>query len=315
MVSPAIKKAKVPENMSHSEPTAPDPLVEQFLLYLEGARNVSPYTLRNYRAALVEFQVFRPHLSWTTAQDRDFREFLFALSKARQQKTTIRTKFAALRSFYRFALERKIVEIDPMVGVQLPKLEKHLPSFLTVSQMENLLAAPEAIQKEKQAPAWMASRDTAILELFYTSGMRLAELVGLNVADVDPISETVRVMGKGAKQRICPLGPEAAQAIQHYRHAAQVHTGPLFLNKQRTRLSRRSVWLLLKKYVQQEHLPATISPHKLRHTFATHMLDGGADLRSVQTFLGHESLSTTQIYTHVTTERLKTVYQKSHPRA
>lgn len=292
-----------------------DPLVRQFLDYLLADQNRSASTLRNYAKALDEFRAFKPEKNWRTATPADFREFLFQLSKSGQKKSTMRCKFAALRSFYRFALERGLVKADPLVVVLLPKLEKKLPSFLTSAQVETLLAAPENQPKAKQAPPWMAARDTAILELFYSAGVRLAELVSLDVRDVDAISDTIRVMGKGSKERICPIGPEAALAIQNYRQAAQVQAGPLFINKSRKRISRRSVWLLLKKYVHKGQLPDGISPHKLRHTFATHLLDAGADLRSVQSMLGHASLSTTQIYTHVSTERLKKVYDAAHPRA
>lgn len=289
--------------------------MREFLVHLDAGQNRSENTLRNYTKALEEFREFKPEATWRSATTADFREFLFHLSKLGQKKSTMRCKFAALRSFYRFAMERGMVKSDPLATVLLPKLEKKLPSFLTSQQMESLLAAPQTQTKSKQAPPWMAARDTAILELFYSSGLRLAELVALDVRDVDSVSDTVRVIGKGAKERICPVGPEAAEAIQIYRQAAKVMAGPLFLNKSRKRISRRSVWLLLKKYVRGEQLPDGISPHKLRHTFATHLLDAGADLRSVQSLLGHASLSTTQIYTHVSTERLKKVYDAAHPRA
>jgi site-specific recombinase XerD len=171
------------------------------------------------------------------------------------------------------------------------------------------------MEKSGRAPKWMPLRDAAILELFYSSGLRLSELASLTVRDVDPFTETVRVLGKGRKERIVPVGAPALEAIQKYRHAAAANAGPLFINKSRRRLSARSVWLALKRYLAHAGIPQTISPHKLRHSFATHMLDAGADLRSVQTLLGHASLSTTQIYTHVTVERLKKAYDKAHPRA
>ncbi len=292
-----------------------DPLSQTFLRYLDADRNVSPYTLRNYSATLEEFLSMSPEIKWNSAQEKDFRNYLLALSKAGQAKTTIRTKFAALRSFYRFATQRKLVASNPITGILLPKLPKKLPAFLTEGQMETLLATPSNAKKEKQAPSWMALRDTAILELFYSAGVRLAELTALDVADIDPISETVKVMGKGRKERICPVGPEALQALQLYRQAAKIAAGPLFINKLRKRISRRSIWLLFQKYRRMGQLPDTISPHKLRHTFATHLLDGGADLRSVQSLLGHKSLSTTQIYTHVSTEKMKKIYESAHPRA
>jgi len=181
--------------------------------------------------------------------------------------------------------------------------------------MEVLLENPRSLEPTKQAPVWMATRDEAIFELFYSAGIRLSELTSLDVRDLDPISETVRVFGKGAKERICPVGQPALEAISRYRSMANVHAGPLFINKSRKRLSPRSVWLAMKKYLRAAGLPADLSPHKLRHTFATHLLDSGADLRSVQTLLGHASLSTTQVYTHVTAERLKRAYGSAHPRA
>jgi site-specific recombinase XerD len=153
------------------------------------------------------------------------------------------------------------------------------------------------------------------MEVFYSSGLRLAELASLNVSDLDLYTESVRVLGKGRKERVCPVGAPALQAVSRYRAAANVHHGPLFLSKARRRISSRSIWLVLKRYLRHTSIPIAVSPHKLRHSFATHLLDNGADLRSVQALLGHASLSTTQIYTHVTTERLKKAYSEAHPRA
>ncbi len=161
----------------------------------------------------------------------------------------------------------------------------------------------------------MPQRDAAIMEVFYSSGLRLAELASLNVSDLDIYTESVRVLGKGRKERVCPVGAPALQAVSRYRAAANVHSGALFLNKARRRISPRSIWLILKRYLRHTSIPIALSPHKLRHSFATHLLDNGADLRSVQALLGHASLSTTQIYTHVTTERLKRAYAEAHPRA
>jgi site-specific recombinase XerD len=161
----------------------------------------------------------------------------------------------------------------------------------------------------------MPQRDAAILELFYSSGLRLSELAGLNVAEVDPYSEAVRVLGKGRKERVVPVGAPALVAIQKYRQAARVEAGPLFLNKSRKRIGVTAIWALLKRYLRFTSIPLEVSPHKLRHSFATHLLDAGADLRSVQELLGHAHLITTQVYTHVTTERLKRAYDAAHPRA
>ncbi|MCX6867755.1 MAG: tyrosine-type recombinase/integrase, partial [Verrucomicrobia bacterium] len=186
---------------------------------------------------------------------------------------------------------------------------------LSVAQIDELLGIPLRCPPDKKSPAWLPLRDAAILELFYSCGLRTAELLALDVRDVDFLGDTVRVTGKGSKQRIVPVGGPAVSAIQRYRQAAAVTSGPLFVSKRRTRITQQAVDQLLKKYLKHSAIPFAISPHKLRHSFATHMLDAGADLRSVQALLGHASLSTTQIYTHVTKERLKQAYDDAHPRA
>jgi site-specific recombinase XerD len=235
--------------------------------------------------------------------------------KRQQARSYVRLQFSALRSFYRYLAARNHLTKNPVREVQLPKMEKKLPLVLTQEQIEELLTAPLRTKKPNSAPVWMPQRDAAIMELFYSSGLRLAELASLNVNDLDIYTESVRVLGKGKKERVCPVGSPALEAISHYRMAANVHSGPLFINKARRRISPRSVWLVLKRYLRHTSIPISVSPHKLRHSFATHLLDNGADLRSVQSLLGHASLSTTQIYTHVTTERLKKAYAESHPRA
>jgi site-specific recombinase XerD len=199
--------------------------------------------------------------------------------------------------------------------VQLPKPERGLPVVLTVSQVDELLGLPLQERLEKKGPPWLPFRDAAILELFYSSGLRISELIGLDVGDVDFIGETLRVRGKGAKERVVPVGGAAMRAMQRYRQEAVVTSGPLFLSKLRRRITQQAVDLLLRKYLKLSLIPFGVSPHKLRHSFATHLLDAGADLRSVQSLLGHASLSTTQIYTHVTRERLKEAYDGAHPRA
>jgi site-specific recombinase XerD len=260
---------------------------------------------------------FRAHnrTAWKKCRGDDFRDYLFAIVKLGQARSYVRLQFSALRTFYQFLAARKGLRGNPVREVQLPKIEKKLPLVLTRQQVEELLAAPTRETKSKSAPIWMPVRDVAIMELFYSSGLRLSELAALNVADVDPYTESVRVFGKGRKERVCPVGLPALEAISRYRTAANVHSGALFINKALTRISSRSIWLVLKRYVRHTSIPISISPHKLRHSFATHMLDRGADLRSVQALLGHASLSTTQIYTHVTTERLKKAYSDAHPRA
>ena len=287
----------------------------EFLRYLAVERNASARTLRAYADALTNIRNHLQAKPWTKCTADDFRDYLFRLMKANAARSYIRLQFSALRTFYKFLRLRKNLAQDPSSQIQLPKLEKKLPIVLTRTQIEELLTAPLKTAPEKQAPKWMRDRDVAILELFYSSGLRLSELTALDVSDVDLYTESVRVFGKGRKERVCPVGIPALEAIQRYRAAAKVHSGPLFINKSRKRISARSVWLTLRRYLRQTSIPIVISPHKLRHSFATHLLDRGADLRSVQALLGHASLSTTQIYTHVTIERLKKAYDEAHPRA
>jgi len=291
-----------------------DPRVEEFLRYLAIERNASPRTLKAYRQALTAFRA-ENKTPWKTCTANDFRDYLFAITKRGQARSYVRLQFSALRTFYQFLAARKGLRRNPLREVQLPKIDKKLPLVLTRQQIEELLAAPARVAKNRAAPGWMPLRDVAIMELFYSSGLRLSELAALDVADVDLYTESVRVFGKGRKERICPVGLPALEAISRYRAAANVHSGPLFINKGRRRMSTRSIWLILKRYLRHTSIPISISPHKLRHSFATHMLDRGADLRSVQALLGHASLSTTQIYTHVTVERLKKAYAEAHPRA
>lgn len=292
-----------------------DPLADAFFTYLEGERNSSRRTIANYQLALSQFQTFRPDVTWRAANADDFRAFLLDLMKREKSRATVRLTFSALRSFYRFLMERKNLPVNPLKQVIMPKAEKNLPEFLTVQQVLDLLEAPAKMPLSKQAPAWMPLRDTAIFELFYSTGVRISELASLNVNSIDPYSETLRVIGKGNKERVCPVGGPALEAISRYRHAAGIQTGPLFLNKSRRRLSTHAIETQMKKYLRFAGLPMTMTPHKLRHSFATHLLDNGADLRSLQTLLGHANLSTTQVYTHVSTERLKKAYDAAHPRA
>jgi integrase/recombinase XerC len=291
-----------------------DPLAGEFLRYLAVERNASPRTLKAYRKALAAFRA-EYKTPWKKCTANDFRDYLFTLMKRGQARSYVRLQFSAFRTFYRFLAERKKLPRDPVRELQLPKIEKKLPLVLTRQQVEELLAAPARLTKNRAAPIWMPLRDIAIMELFYSSGLRLSELAALDVADADLYTESVRVFGKGRKERICPVGFPALEAISRYRAAANVHSGALFINKLRKRMSARSIWLVLKRYLRHTSIPISISPHKLRHSFATHMLDRGADLRSVQALLGHASLSTTQIYTHVTVERLKKAYADAHPRA
>ncbi|WP_411826019.1 site-specific tyrosine recombinase/integron integrase [Luteolibacter sp. AS25] len=291
--------------------------VTHFLEFQLTEKNASPLTVRNYEAALREYEKWRgPEFGcWRDQTIDHFRDYLYSLMKRDMKRSTIRLRFAALRSFYKYMVLRRGLKKSPVAGVQMPKLEKTLPVVLSLKQMEELLDMPLKADAPVRGPAWLRHRDAAILELFYSSGLRISELLGLDVRDVDFSSEIVNVLGKGRKERRVPVGGAAIRAIQKYRQEAVVTNGPLFRSIRGTRITQQAVDLMLKKYLKMSGIPFGVSPHKLRHSFATHMLDAGADLRSVQELLGHASLSTTQIYTHVTTERLKKVYDEAHPRA
>lgn len=290
--------------------------MSEFLEFLSVERNSSPLTRVNYTHALGEFKRQCPgftQCAHCTADD--FRAYLFLLMKREFGRATIRLHFAALRSFYKFLTRRKDLAVNPLIEVQLPKLERRLPVVLTLKHIEELLALPLTHTHKRQAPTWAGERDAAILETFYSTGLRLHELANLDVKHYDIYHDTLRVLGKGRKERICPLGSHAVKALQRYRQKAAVHEGPLFVSKLRTRLTTRAISDVLQKYLRLSSIPLQVTPHKLRHSFATHLLNNGADLRSVQELLGHSSLSTTQIYTHVSTERMKQVYDQTHPRA
>ncbi len=318
--TPGPSRASAPPRTPRtSEAGEPDALLDAFFRHLEFERRVAGRTLTNYRHALGKLRA-APHFrenwpGWLALKADAFRRYLMVLAAEGLAKPTVKLHFAAIRTFYRFLTEHAGLERNPLKEVQLPKLGRKLPFVLSAYQVDELLNAPLRVPKQKQAPEWMPLRDVAILELFYSSGLRLSELAGLDVADVDSISESVRVMGKGSKERVVPVGEPALVAVQRYRQAARVEAGPLFLNKSRQRIGVTAIWALLKRYVRHTSIPLEVSPHKLRHSFATHLLDAGADLRSVQELLGHASLSTTQIYTHVSIERLRNVYDESHPRA
>lgn len=312
-------------------PVALDPDAHDFLTHLQADRGASVYTSRNYHQALLEFSRWHhsdfgtaPH--WSTLTREVFRSYLRYLGRRGLSPAASRLRFSALRSLYRFLIRRGRAETSPVRLVQLPKPARRLPRFLTVDQMFALLEAP--------AKAWAAKkdtadgrtreidfhRDTAILETIYSCGLRISELSGLRLRDIDWNERVIRVLGKGKKERLVPVGTVALVAIQRYRNAlpAEAQRGEfVFLaNPERDRpVSPRVIQLRLKRYLTTVGLDSKLTPHKLRHSYATHLLDEGADLRSVQELLGHAHLVTTQVYTHVSTERLKKAYDAAHPRA
>ncbi len=298
-----------------------DAVAERFLLFMEGERSASLHTLEAYDRTLVQFRRWMEEgmggfPGWEACESCHFTAWLYEALNQQLKPTTIRLRFAALRSLYNYLMRREGLPANPLEDVTLPRARQDLPVYLSRSQMESLLELPLKLPADKKSPAWLPYRDAAILELFYSCGIRLSELVGLNADAVQPGSDCVRVFGKGRKVRLVPVGEYARDAVLEYRLRAGIDpTGPLFISRLNRRMSARSVQLMLEKYLRASDIPFSVSPHKLRHTFATHMLDAGADLRAVQELLGHASLSTTQIYTHVTRTRMRQVYRDAHPRA
>ena len=318
------------------------PLIQEFFSYLQYEKHFSSHTLKCYSTDLQQFVEFLDGTSAPTSDAQEsyqdsaragtalalevraeilavtaatVREFLVVLHNKNYTRSTTARKLATLRSFYKFLVRRGYLQSSPVTVIRTPKQEKRLPKFLEEDQVEALFRAPDR-------STLLGLRDLAMLEVIYSTGVRVSELVGLDIADVDFDQGILHIRGKGRRERLAPAGPKALEIITEYLAKRQQHHKPddtpeqaLFVNKSGQRLSTRSVRRKLDKYLAQANLDPSISPHTLRHTFATHMLNRGADLRSVQELLGHRSLSTTQIYTHLTTGRLKEVYDKAHPRS
>ena len=283
----------------------------RFLRYLSAERNASDYTGTNYQLDLAQFFAFLGHRRLEAITALEIRRFVAHLSTDQKARRTIARKISCLRSFFRFCCREGTLEHNPAQAVPTPRLERRLPSFLDERQVVRLIETPPA-------GTWQGMRDRALLEMLYSTGMRVSELAGLNQQDFDDISGTVVVRGKGKKERLCPVGETALKTVRAYMAARPNKLRvpyAIFVSQKLTRLTVRQIDRLIAGYVRLAGLPPTISPHSLRHSFATHLLDRGADLRSVQELLGHASLSTTQIYTHVTPQRLKKIYDQAHPRA
>ncbi|MCA9407069.1 MAG: tyrosine recombinase XerC [Candidatus Omnitrophica bacterium] len=285
-----------------------DRYLDKFISYLEFEKNYSKHTLINYSADLTEFAEF---IQGTPIHKIDYlflRRYLAHLKSKEHASRSIARKLSSLRSFFKFLTREGLIKDNPAGLLMSPKLDKVLPKFLSEEEMVKFIEAPGVVEK-------LSKRDTAIFETLYSTGIRVSELVGLNIEDVDLIGNIAKVMGKGRKERLVPIGDKAIEAIQEYLKNREQQSRVLFLNKNGTRLSTRGVRLIVDKYIHKASLNRKISPHVLRHSFATHLLNRGADLRAVQELLGHVNLSTTQVYTHITTDRLKKVYDKAHPRA
>lgn len=310
-------------------------LIQQFINYLRAERHFSPHTSKCYGADLAQFV---GHLSKNNGHgahggaaaglsgedvnrrllgvDTDVvREFMTNLRDKNYCKSTVARKLATLRSFYKFLVRRSYLSSNPVAPIRTPKQDKRLPKCLEIEQIEKLLSNPDVT-------TLLGARDRAMLEVMYSTGMRVSELVAMNISDLDLAQSVVSVRGKGKKQRMIPLGPGATQSVLHFLdlrrkepRSQSFDTEALFINKHGQRLSTRSVRRKLDKYLLDAGLDLSVSPHTLRHSFATHMLRRGADLRSVQEMLGHQSLSTTQIYTHLTGQTVKKSYDDAHPRS
>ena len=309
-----------------------DPWVSKFFTHLATDRGASIYTQRNYQQAIREFCAWQKNErkqigAWKKLQRDDFRAFLRFLGRQKLGQAAIALRFSALRTFYKFLIRHGAVEVSPIKNISLPKMPKRLPQFLTVKQMIDLLKAPlTALTRKKSKSAGRpisivaCYRDIAILETIYSCGLRISEMVGLRAEDVNGAEQIIRVRGKGKKERLLPISKTALQAIRHYWTFLPEQpsgTSPVFLSetKKRSPMNPTMLQRRLKSYLVRAGLDPSMTPHKLRHSYATHLLDAGADLRSVQELLGHAHLVTTQVYTHVTTERLKKAYEDAHPRA
>ena len=309
-----------------------DPLALGFLADLGAVRVASDYTVRNYRQTLEELSQWHRGIAggatpdWPRLTRDHFRQYLRWLGRKQMGRASVRLRLSALRTFYRYLLRQKVVTEQPVRGLRVPKEERRLPRFLSVPDMERLLQAPLEELRRLQSAAEAGSvpdptewlRDAAVLELIYSAGLRVSEVCGLRVDQVDLDGQTLHVLGKGRNERVIPFGGPALAALEAYWrwiNPQQKPSDPVFQGRGGVPLSHIRVQSRLKRYLAQAGLDPALTPHKLRHSFATHLLEDGADLRAVQELLGHKNLKTTEVYTHVTVERLKAVYAAAHPRA
>lgn len=288
-----------------------DNLIEKFLEYLKKERDYSEETVRAYKNDLLQFKEYLIDRENTNdllkVNYQMVRNFVGYLLKYGYDKKSTARKLSAVKSFYKFLKSIKLIEKNPALGLKSPRLEKKLPTFLTEAQVKEVL--------DLQPPTEISYRDKAILELLYASGLRVSELVNLKISDVDFENRVLRVKGKGGKERVVPFGSYALKAIKNYLQERKDNSPYLFVSKFNKKLSNRQIQKIVKKYLSKIPNPPATNPHTFRHSFATHLLDRGADLRAVQELLGHSSLETTQIYTHLTIGKLKEIYKKTHPRA
>ena len=291
--------------------------ISSFLAYVRVEKGLSPNTVSAYRRDLTKFSVFtqKRKLSLEAVSRDDLVDFLAGLYRQKLESKSVARHLVSLRNFFRFAQIQELISEDPSVNLESPKIRRSLPGYLRLEEVERLLAQPDA-------KTLFGLRDRAMLEVLYSAGLRVSELVGLRVSDLDSKVGCVRCIGKGDKERIVPIGKKALGMVERYLRDARpkligkvTNSPTLFVNRRGGALSRVGVWKILSAYGRRAGLRVPLTPHMLRHSFATHLLERGADLRSVQLMLGHADISTTQIYTHVVEERLKQVYKAHHPRA
>ena len=285
--------------------------IEKFMRYMEIEKNYSVHTILNYKLDLQDFSRFLSGLALESVDYLLLRKYLAVLKEKNLGSRSVGRRLSALRSFFRFLSREGYLKTNPILMLSSPKLAKHLPSFMTEEEVYKLIESAFARNDQDL----LGLRDRAILETFYSSGFRISELVGLNVDDLDLISGVVKIRGKGKKERIVPIGEPALLTIKKYLDKRKKQTDAVFLNNNSRRITTRGVRDIVVKYLRLAGIKPGVSAHTFRHSFATHLLNRGADLRTVQELLGHANLSTTQIYTHLTTERLKSVYDKAHPHA
>jgi tyrosine recombinase XerC len=286
--------------------------LNKFIDYLENQKNYSKYTIKSYKKDITQFIEFlkeKKIFDFEKVEYEDFINFIGKLKSSNLKEKTIGRKVASLKSFYKFLVMRKYIKKNPALLIKSPKIPEKLPNFLTYSEIFKILEMP--FDKKN----WQFLRDKAILEVLYSTGIRVGELVNLKLDDINFVDEVIKVRGKGKKERIVPIGKPALNClIEYIEKRPNKKEKFLFLNKYGKKLTERSVERLVKKYSKISGINKNVTPHTIRHTFATHLLDRGADLRTVQELLGHERITTTQIYTHLTVEKLKELYEKFHPR-
>jgi integrase/recombinase XerC len=316
------KSSSKPTTEAAVPPAVAAEWLQPFLDFLAKERRYSAYTVRNYRQAFADFHQWQVRSGGNPADPaqlsaREVRDFVIEAQR-RFGRRTLHNHVSGLRAFYRYWMREGKLARNPFAGVPLPKLEKPLPKFLTEAQMLRLLEGPEKLRANEAISAFAALRDRVVLEVLYGGGLRVSELVGLNYGAIDFEQGSARILGKGRKERICPLGQPALAALRQFRATQARAYGPgdpVAVTENHRRMSPGLVQKLVKKYLALADLPMDITPHKLRHSYATHLLNAGADLRSVQELLGHASLTTTQVYTHTSVARLKEIHAKAHPRA